>query len=335
MESKNMESKKEEPLLQPENKRYTTFPLIYKDIWELYKTHQNSIWKAEELYSILAKDNDWEKLNKKEQHFISYILAFFAASDNLVNENLAERFLNDVQFEEAKCFYRFQLHIEAVHSEVYSLLIDKYIQDENEKNKLFDAMNEISCIKQKAQWMTKWINSGKSFAHRLLAFAFVEGIYFSSSFCTIFWFMERNLLPGLTKSNEWISRDEGLHVQFAILLYNNYIVNKISQDEIFEMITEAVDIEIEFVNGSLPYDLLNMNKRLMGKYVKFVADDMLVRLGYSRLYHVKNPFKFMEKQSIGVRLSNFFENNPTEYKPWTANSKPSDLDLENAFGDDF
>jgi len=301
----------EEPLLKENNGRFVIFPIKYHDIWEFYKKAEASFWTAEEI-DLSSDLNDWEKLNDGERHFISNILAFFAASDGIVNENLAENFVKEVQFPEAKFFYGFQIMMENIHSETYSLLIDTYIKDNKEKDKLFNAIDTIECVKKKADWALKWIESD-SFVERLLAFAAVEGIFFSGSFCSIFWMKKRGLMPGLTFSNELISRDEGLHCDFACLLYNNYINNKISQDRIYEIITDAVAIEQEFVVDALPVDLIGMNAKLMSQYIEFVADRLLLALGCEKYYNSTNPFDFMEMISLQGK-TNFFEKRVGEYQ---------------------
>ena len=289
----------------------------------MYKTAEHSFWTAEEI--DLASDMvDWdEKLNDDERHFIKMVLAFFAASDGIVNENLAENFLKEVQYPEAKSFYGFQIAMENVHSETYSLLIDTYIKDEKEKNMLFHAIDNYPSIKEKADWALKWISS-ESFAERLIAFAAVEGIFFSGSFCSIYWLKKRGLMPGLAFSNELISRDEGLHCKFATLIYNNYIKNKLSEDRIKEIICSAVDIEKVFITESLPVSLIGMNKELMKQYIEFVADFWLMELGCPKVYGTQNPFDFMDMISIQGK-TNFFEKRVGEYQ------KPSDrtIDFEN------
>jgi ribonucleoside-diphosphate reductase beta chain len=312
-----------EHILQENKDRFVMFPLKYHDIWEMYKTAEHSFWTAEEI--DLAQDlTDWnEKLNEDEKHFIKMVLAFFAASDGIVNENLAENFLKEVQYPEAKSFYGFQIAMENVHSETYSLLIDTYIKDEKEKNMLFHAIDNFPSIKEKADWALKWISS-ESFAERLIAFAAVEGIFFSGSFCSIYWLKKRGLMPGLAFSNELISRDEGLHCKFATLLYNKYVQNKLSQDRIKEIICSAVDIEKVFITESLPVSLIGMNKELMKQYIEFVADFWLMELGCPKVYGTQNPFDFMDMISIQGK-TNFFEKRVGEYK------KVSDrtIDFEN------
>lgn len=302
-----------ELLLTPTLKRFVILPIEYPDIWNFYKKAEASFWTAEEV--DLSKDIiDWEKkLNKDEKHFISHVLAFFAASDGIVNENLVTRFGREVQLPEARAFYGFQMMIENIHAEMYSLLIDTYIRDPEEKNFLFEAIENVPCIKKKAEWAFKWIeDDSSSFAQRLLGFAAVEGIFFSGSFASIFWLKKRGLMPGLTFSNELISRDEGLHTDFACLLYS-YIENKPSEDVVLSIIKEAVDLEIEFLTEALPVALIGMNSDLMGQYIRFVADRLLVALGYNKTYNVTNPFDFMELISMEGK-TNFFERKVAEYQ---------------------
>jgi ribonucleoside-diphosphate reductase beta chain len=294
----------------------------------MYKQAEHSFWTAEEI--DLAQDlTDWnEKLNADEKHFIKMVLAFFAASDGIVNENLAENFLKEVQYPEAKSFYGFQIAMENVHSETYSLLIDTYIKDSEEKDRLFHAIDNFPSIMKKADWALKWINS-ESFAERLIAFAAVEGIFFSGSFCSIFWLKKRGLMPGLAFSNELISRDEGLHCQFATLLHNRYVQNKVSPERIQEIITSAVEIEKEFITESLPVSLIGMNSKLMEQYIQFTADFWLQALGCQKVYNVENPFDFMDMISLQGK-TNFFEKRVAEYQ------KVSDkaIDFDN-LDDDF
>lgn len=300
-----------EHILQENRDRFVMFPLKYHDIWDMYKIAEHSFWTSEEI--DLAQDiTDWEeKLNDDERHFIKMVLAFFAASDGIVNENLAENFLKEVQYPEAKNFYGFQIMMENIHSETYSLLIDAYIKDSDEKNKLFHAIDNYPSIMKKANWALKWIESD-SFAERLIAFAAVEGIFFSGSFCSIFWLKKRALMPGLGFSNELISRDEGLHCEFACLLHNKYIQNKVSNKRIQEIICEAVEIEKEFITESLPVSLIGMNAKLMQQYIEYVADFWLVELGCTKIYKVENPFDFMDMLSLQGK-SNFFEKRSGEY----------------------
>lgn len=301
-----------DPILEPNNNRFVLFPIQHDDIWGFYKKAEASFWTAEEI--DLAPDLiDWEnKLNDDEKHFIKHVLAFFAASDGIVNENLAENFLSEVQYTEAKFFYGFQIAIENIHSETYSLLIDTYIKDTAEKNHLFNAIDTLDCVKKKADWALRWIDKG-SFAERLVAFAAVEGIFFSGSFCSIFWLKKRGLMPGLAFSNELISRDEGLHCDFACLLYNNHVQNKLSKEAIRTIILDAVEIEKEFVTDALPVKLIGMNSDLMQRYIEFVADRLLQELGNEKEFNVSNPFDFMEMISIQGK-TNFFEKRVAEYQ---------------------
>nr|CCD12726.1 unnamed protein product [Trypanosoma congolense IL3000]CCD16606.1 unnamed protein product [Trypanosoma congolense IL3000] len=302
----------EEPLLKENPGRYVLFPIKYHDIWKMYKEAESSIWTVEEI--DLGNDMvDWEKLDNGERHFIKHVLAFFAASDGIVLENLAQRFMSEVQVPEARCFYGFQIAIENVHSETYSVLIDTYITDTEEKNNLLNAISTIPCIKRKADWAIRWIGCDSSFATRLVAFAAVEGIFFSGSFCALFWLKKRGLMPGLTFSNELISRDEGLHTDFACLLYEKYIKHKLSREEILSIICDAVSIEREFICDALPVRLIGMNSDLMAQYIEFVADRLIVALGYERHYNVKNPFDFMEMISLQGK-TNFFEKKVGEYQ---------------------
>ncbi len=292
----------EEDLLTENRNRYVIFPITHDAIWKMYKLAVSSFWTVEEV--DLAKDpDDWEKLTDNERHFIKNILAFFAASDGIVNENLSSRFMNEVMAPEAKAFYGFQIAIESIHSELYSLLIDTYIKDQKEKYRLFNAINTIPCVQKKADWAFKWITSKvDSFAHRLVAFAAVEGIFFSGAFCSIFWLKERGVMPGLTFSNELISRDEALHTEFAILLYS-MLKHKLTQEDIHEIIKDAVEIETEFITESIPCQMLGMNATLMTQYIQFVADRLVVQLGYDKIYNVNNPFDFMERIGLNLRLT--------------------------------
>jgi ribonucleoside-diphosphate reductase subunit M2 len=300
-----------EPLLTPDDNRYVMFPIQYEDIWQMYKKQVDSFWRAEEL--DLTKDlAHWNGLNSDEQYFISMILAFFAASDGIVLENLAMRFMNDVQISEARAFYGFQIAMENIHSHTYSLLIETYIRNKEEKQRLFNAIENYPCIKKKADWAKKWIHDNRStFATRLVAFACVEGIFFSGAFCSIFWLKKRGLMPGLTFSNELISRDEALHCEFAVLLYSK-LLKKINKTRIYEIIKEAVEIETEFICEALPCRLIGMNSELMTQYIKFVADRLCVQLGYEKIYNVSNPFDFMELISLENK-GNFFERKVSDY----------------------
>ena len=277
----------------------------------MYKQAEASFWTAEEI--DLSPDlKDWETLNDGEKHFISHVLAFFAASDGIVNENLAVNFMKEVQLPEAKCFYGFQIMMENIHSETYSLLIDTYIKDNKEKDRLFNALETVPCVKTKGEWALKWIES-ENFLERLIAFAAIEGIFFSGSFCSIFWLKKRGLMPGLSFSNELISRDEGLHCDFACLLYTKYIKNKLPKERVIQIITEAVEIEKEFVVDSLPVDLIGMNSKLMTEYIEFVADRLLLALDCDKVYNATNPFDFMEMISLQGK-TNFFEKRVAEYQ---------------------
>jgi ribonucleoside-diphosphate reductase beta chain len=301
-----------EPILKENKDRFVIFPIKHQDIWEWYKKQEACIWTAEEI-DLHTDLNDWNnKLNEDEKYFIKHILAFFAASDGIVNENLAENFVSEVQYPEAKFFYGFQLMMENIHSETYSLLIDTYVKDEAEKHELFHAIETFPAIKEKADWALKWIESD-SFAERLIAFAAVEGIFFSGSFCSIFWLKKRGLMPGLTFSNELISRDEGVHCDFAVHLHNHHLINKVPKDRIKEIIVDALDIEREFVTESLPVSLIGMNAVLMTQYLEFVADRLLVELGCDRVYGSSNPFDFMDMISLQGK-TNFFEKRVSEYQ---------------------
>ena len=313
-----------EPILTPDDNRFVMFPIKYDDIWAMYKKQIDCFWRAEEI--DLSKDlNHWDTLNADEQQFISMILAFFAASDGIVLENLAQRFMSDVQISEARAFYGFQIAMENIHSETYSLLIETYIKDKEQKHKLFNAINTFPCIKKKSDWAQKWINDNRSsFATRLVAFACIEGIFFSGAFCSIFWLKKRGLMPGLTFSNELISRDEALHCEFAILLYSK-LEKKLSKSKIHDIIKECVEIEIEFICQALPCRLIGMNSELMGQYIQFVADRLCVQLGYPKIYNVSNCFDFMELISLESK-TNFFEKRLGEYA--LANVKKSDDDFE-------
>lgn len=301
-----------EPILEPNDGRFVLFPIQHDDIWKFYKKSEASFWTAEEI-DLSLDIIDWEtKLNDDERHFVKHVLAFFAASDGIVNENLAENFLSEVQYTEAKFFYGFQVAIENIHSETYSLLIDTYIKDDKEKNYLFNAIDTMDCVRKKAHWALRWIDQG-SFAERLIAFAAVEGIFFSGSFCSIFWLKKRGLMPGLSFSNELISRDEGLHCDFACLLYNNHVVNKLPKEQIQEIIMDAVEIEKEFIIDALPVRLIGMNSESMAQYIEFVADRLLVELGNEKVYNTSNPFDFMDMISIQGK-TNFFEKRVGEYQ---------------------
>ncbi|KAK9495260.1 ribonucleotide reductase [Lipomyces doorenjongii] len=327
---------KKEPLLIENKNRFVLFPIKYHEIWQMYKKAEASFWTAEEI--DLGKDlHDWEnRLNDDERYFISHVLAFFAASDGIVNENLVERFSNEIQIPEARCFYGFQIMIENIHSETYSLLIDTYIKDTAERAYLFDAVETIPCIKKKADWALRWISDKESiFAERLIAFAAVEGIFFSGSFASIFWLKKRGLMPGLTFSNELISRDEGLHTDFACLLFS-HLQHRPSKKTVERIIIEAVAIEQEFLTEALPVALLGMNSKLMKQYIEFVADRLLVALGNKKVYNATNPFDFMENISLAGK-TNFFEKRVSDYQKAgvMAGAKQSSQETSFAFDEDF
>ncbi|RPD49437.1 ribonucleoside-diphosphate reductase [Hymenobacter sediminis] len=300
-----------EPLLTENPNRFVLFPIQHNDVWQMYKKAEASFWTAEEI-DLGQDQKDWDNLNDGERHFISHVLAFFAASDGIVNENLAVNFMQEVQMAEARCFYGFQVMMENIHSETYSLLIDTYIKDAKQKDHLFNALETVPCVKKKGEWAIKWINS-ENFTERLIAFAAVEGIFFSGSFCSIFWLKKRGLMPGLTFSNELISRDEGLHCDFACLLYKDHLINKLPESRVHEIIRDAVQIEQEFVTDALPVNLIGMNAQLMSQYIEFVADRLLDALGYSKIYGATNPFDFMEMISLQGK-TNFFEKRVGEYQ---------------------
>jgi len=316
-------SNAEEKILQDTDNRFVLFPIEYQAIWNMYKTHVQAFWVAEEI--DLTQDLvHWKRLNADEQHFIKHVLAFFAASDGIVNENLVVNFMQDVTIPEARCFYGFQVAMENIHAETYSLLIDTYIKDPEEKNMLFRAIDTLPCVQKKASWALRWIGESPSFAHRLVAFAAVEGIFFSGSFCSIFWLKSRGLMPGLAQSNELISRDEGLHTQFACLLYS-MLQNRLSQQEIEDIICNAVEVEKEFVVDALPVSLIGMNAKLMTQYIEFVADHLLNSLGYEKVYNVENPFSFMDMISLQGK-TNFFERRVSEYtKPGVGVSREEQI----------
>ncbi|HEX9513106.1 MAG TPA: ribonucleoside-diphosphate reductase small subunit [Puia sp.] len=300
-----------EILLKENKDRFVILPINYPRVWEMYKKHEASFWTSEEI-DLSGDAQDWARLNDGERHFISHILAFFAASDGIVNENLAVNFMSEVQLPEARCFYGFQIMMENIHSETYAQLIDTYIKDPQEKYRLFHAIETVPAVQKKAEWALRWIENG-SFAERLVAFAAVEGIFFSGSFCSIFWMKKRGLMPGLTFSNELISRDEGLHCEFACLLYSMLEHTKLSQEQVFAIIGDAVKIEKEFVSESLPVDLIGMNAKLMQQYIEFVADRWLGELGYPKMFNATNPFDFMEMISLQGK-TNFFEKRVGDYQ---------------------
>jgi len=310
-----------EYLLNPENNRLSVYPIMDEDIWSFYKKAQASFWTAEEI--DFSKDYEgFSKLKPEEKHFISMVLAFFAASDTIVNINLSERFLNDIKIREANICYIFQMMMESIHSETYSLQIDTIIKDPEQKHKLLNAIKEFPCVAEKANWAVKWIESSEAFAYRLIAFAIVEGVFFSGSFCSIFWLKKRNIMPGLCASNELISRDEGLHTKFAIKLYSK-LADKLPQNEVHQMFIDAVEIERKFICESLPCALIGMNSDLMSEYIKFVADQLLDQLGYDKLYNNTNPFDFMESISVEGK-TNFFEHRPTQYQKASVFNKSRD-----------
>lgn len=300
----------QELLLRDNKDRFVLLPINYPKIWEMYKKHEASFWTAEEI-DLSGDLKDWAALNDGERHFISHVLAFFAASDGIVNENLAVNFMQEVQLPEARCFYGFQIMMENIHSETYALLIDTYVKDPIEKDRLFHAIETVPAVQKKAEWALRWIQNG-SFAERLVAFAAVEGIFFSGSFCSIFWLKKRGLMPGLTFSNELISRDEGLHCEFACLLYG-MLQNKMTQEQVYAIIGDAVTIEKQFITEALPVDLIGMNARLMTQYIEFVADRWLGELGYPKMFNAINPFDFMEMISLQGK-TNFFEKRVGDYQ---------------------
>jgi ribonucleoside-diphosphate reductase beta chain len=301
-----------EPILKPNPGRFVLFPIAFNDIWQFYKNHEASFWTAEEI-DLEGDLSDWNnKLNDNEKHFIKHVLAFFAASDGIVNENLAEHFISEVQYTEAKFYYGFQIMMENIHSETYSLLIDTYIKDTKEKDYLLNALDTVDCVQKKAKWALRWIENG-SFQERLIAFAAVEGIFFSGSFCSIFWLKKRGLMPGLCFSNELISRDEGMHCDFACLLYNKHVENKLSKETVKSIIMDAVEIEKEFVSDALPVGLIGMNADLMCQYIEFVSDRLLVSLGNEKVFNVENPFPWMEMISLQGK-TNFFEKRVGDYQ---------------------
>lgn len=320
-----------EPLLTITDSQYVIYPIQHKRVWDMYKLALSCFWVVEEI--DLSKDiSDWnDKLSENERYFIKHVLAFFAGSDGIVGRNLGSRFLEEVMIPEAKAFYGFQIAIENIHNEMYSLMIDTYIKDTQEKNKLFNALDEVPCVKQKGDWAIKWIEDKESsFAKRLVAFAIIEGVFFSGSFCSIFWLKQRNLMEGLCKSNEFISRDESLHTEFAVLLYS-MIVNKLSQEEVHEMMKEAVEIETHFITESIPCNMLGMNSILMTDYIHYVADRLLTQLGYDKMFNKQNPFDFM--QNLGMEnKTNFFESKVSDYsKANVGKTNVYEFSLDGAF----
>jgi ribonucleoside-diphosphate reductase subunit M2 len=318
-----------EPLLNPDDNRFVMFPIKYDDVWQMYKKQVDCFWRAEEI--DLSKDlAHWDTLSQEEKFFLSMILAFFAASDGIVLENLGLRFMNDVQISEARAFYGFQIAMENIHSQTYSLLIETYIKNAEEKDKLFRALENFECIKKKGDWAQKWIKDNRSgFATRLIAFACVEGIFFSGAFCSIYWMKKRGLMPGLTFSNELISRDEALHCEFAVLLYSK-LVNKVKKSRVHEIIKEAVEIENEFICEALPCRLIGMNSQLMTQYIQFCADRLCLQLGYDKIYNACNPFDFMELISLEGKV-NFFERYNDSYALATKTKDDSTFDLTEDF----
>lgn len=318
-----------EPMLTEDDSRYVMFPIKDQDIWLMYKKQVECFWRVEEV--DLSKDiSSWNTLNDDEKFFIKHIIAFFAASDGIVSENLAMRFMSDIQLSEARAFYGFQIAMENIHSEMYSLLIDTYIKDVEEKTKLFEALKHFPCIKKKADWAIKWIQDKRaSFATRLLAFACVEGIFFSGAFCSIYWLKKRGKMPGLTFSNELISRDEALHTEFAVMIYKK-LSKQLNKKKVIEIIKEAVDIEKEFICEALPCRLISMNSKLMSDYIEFVADRLTIQLGYEPIYNTSNPFDFMEMISIEGK-TNFFEKRVGEYALATKTKDSTVFDMDGAF----
>ena len=317
-----------EKILEENRNRFVLFPIQHDDIWEFYKKAQQVFWTAEEI--DLAQDiTDWQTLSDNEKHFIKHVLAFFAASDGIVNENLAENFVAEVQYTEAKFFYGFQIMMENVHSETYSLLIDTYIKDKEEQNYLFNAIDTFPAIQKKAEWALKWISS-ESFVERLIAFAAVEGIFFSGSFCSIFWLKKMGKMPGLSFSNELISRDEGLHTDFAVHLYNNHIENKLPKERVIEIISSALEIEKEFITDALPVSLIGMNSDLMKQYLEYVSDRLLLDLGIGKIYNSENPFDFMANIALQNK-TNFFEKRVADY----IKSRVGEVQEKISFDEDF
>jgi ribonucleoside-diphosphate reductase beta chain len=309
-----------EPILEPNENRFVLFPIKHDEIWKMYKDAIASFWVVEEI--DLAQDlMDWKKLSEDEKHFIKHVLAFFAASDGIVNENLVLNFMREVQIPEARCFYGFQVAIENIHSEMYSLLIDTYIKDDTEKDFLFNALQNLDCVSKKGNWAMRWIENAPTFAHRLIAFAAVEGIFFSGSFCSIFWLKKRGLMPGLSTSNEFISRDEGLHCDFACLLYS-MLQEKLDPKEVQDIIVEAVSFEKEFVTDALPVGLIGMNAEMMTQYIEYVADRLLSSLGNEKYFGTANPFPWMELISLQGK-TNFFEKRVSEYSKSGVNTERS------------
>ena len=319
-----------EPLLTSNPNRFVIYPIEHDDIWNEFKKQEASFWTAEEI--DLHQDlTDWQKLNDNEKHFIKHVLAFFAASDGIVNENLCFRFINEVQYPEARAAYTFQAAMETIHSETYSLLIDTYVDEEEEKTSLLRAIENLTSVREKAKWAMKWIESDTSFAHRLIAFAAVEGIFFSGSFCAIFWLKHRGMgMPGLTFSNELISRDEAMHTDFAIMLYRDHLLNKLTTQEVRDIIEGAVEIEKQFVCESLPVSLIGMNSDSMSTYIEFVADRLMTDLGYEKIYNARNPFPWMEMLGLEGK-TNFFERKVSEYAKAGVSTGNNDLTWDEDF----
>jgi ribonucleoside-diphosphate reductase subunit M2 len=327
-----MSKSSSEPLLTENPDRYVMFPISDDDIWSMYKKQVDCFWRTEEvdLSKDMSPKDGWSSLSENEQHFISHVLAFFAASDGIVLENLGMRFMSEVQLSEARAFYGFQIAMENIHSEMYSLLIDKYIKDREQKAKLFKAIDEFPCIKKKADWAIKWINDKRSsFATRLIAFACVEGIFFSGAFCAIYWLKKRGKMPGLTFSNELISRDEALHTEFAVLLYNK-LVKKLPKKKVIEIIREAVEIENEFICEALPCRLIGMNSATMSQYIRFVADRLSTQLGCGKIFDEANPYDFMEMISVEGK-TNFFEKRVGEYALANKDLREDTFSLDGVF----
>jgi ribonucleotide reductase beta subunit family protein with ferritin-like domain len=324
------ETKQVEYLLKENPNRFVIFPIKHNDLWEAFQSHRKAIWFEHEI-DLVPDLAHWQKLNEGEQYFIKHVLAFFAASDGIIMENLGVRFFDEIQIPEARAFYSMQLFMENIHSIMYSQLIDTYISDASEKDSLFRAVDTMPSIKRKADWAIKWIQSTDSFATRLVAFAAVEGIFFSGSFCCIYWLNERGVMPGLCKSNEFIARDEGMHTDFACLLYKNYIANKLSNEKIHEIILDAVEIESEFITESLPCNLLGMNSELMKQYIKFVANRLILQLGHKELYpDCKQPFGFMDRICLDSK-TNFFEARVSEYQKEVITSGIDTMNFDEAF----
>ena len=322
----------DEPILNDDSNRFTIYPIKYLDIWEAYETHKKAFWTAQEI-DFTADLDDWEKLNSDEKYFIENILAFFAGSDGIVLENLVSDFCNQIKIPEIRCFYMFQAMMENIHGEVYSLLIDTFIKDQTRKKELFNGIDTIPAVSKKANWALKWINSDIPFSTRLIAFAVVEGVFFSGSFCSIFWLKNKGkMTKALGLSNEFIARDEGLHCNFAVLLYTKYIKNKLDNETFYKIITEAVEIEREFICNSLPCNLIGMNSNLMYEYIKFVADRLMVQLGHEKYYNAENPFSFMD--TIGLEgMTNFFESRVSQYQHSSSVIKQEDKHFD--FSEDF